>query len=143
MLAQARTEANESGVRVLRLLADVLGGPGADPDLDQAVTSLGNVPLLLLWHERRIAQALDAGDTAAAALYRLAREAPGARGNFLRAERLHALGERALAATGAAQEAEEAGRRAAEAHAALQSRLPLELKAEEPLLSGAADVEPD
>lgn len=144
MLAQARTEANESGVRVLRLRADVMSGPGADPALDQAVTSLGNVPLLLLWHERRIAQALDAGDAStAAALYRLAREAPGARGNFLRAGRLHALGARAFAASGAPEDAEEAGRRAADAHAALQSRLPPELKAGDPLISGAADVEPD
>jgi tetratricopeptide (TPR) repeat protein len=144
MLARARTEANESGVRVLRLRADVLGGQGADPDLDQAVTSLGNAPLLLLWHERRIAQGLDAGDApAAAAFYRLAREAPGARGNFLRAERLHSLGARALAAAGAPRDAEDAERRAVEARAALQSRLPPELKADEPLLSGGADVEPD
>lgn len=122
-LAQARELAGEAGLRVRRLEADVLGQvePGGEATLQAEVDRLGNLPLQLDWLEQVTRARLGRGDAAGAATaYRQAAGILSRRGGYVRAQQLHALGERALAAAGDPA-ATAAGDAAREAGAALES----------------------
>lgn len=125
-LARARGLAQEAGVRMLRIEADVLAHSESTDEqaLDDEVVALGNLSLRLLWLERLVDLRLQRGDAASAvAAYRSAANLLERRGGYLRAHRLHALGERAFAASGDTAEAARAAEAAAAETAALQSEI--------------------
>lgn len=124
-LVRARALAEEAGVPVLRLEADVLALANADGEtaLDAEVRALGNLALRLLWLERLAQNRLARGDAAGAvAAYQSAAAQLERREGYLRAHRLHALGARALAQAGEAEASAQAGERAARALDALQAQ---------------------
>ena len=124
-LVRARALSDESGLRVLGLEAVVLGldDSGDEAAIDADITALGNLPLRLLWLEKRMQAGLTRADTAGAvASYRSASELLLRRQGYLRAHRLHALGARALAEAGDAEGAAEAAERATRALDSLRSQ---------------------
>ncbi len=126
--------AGEAGVQVLGLQARMLGldprDEAAVAALDGDIAALGNLPLQLRWHEQRAALALARGDaTAAAAAWRDAGALLARRPDYLRAATLHALGARALAASGEDAQAATAEADADAARARLRQDLPAELLA--------------
>ncbi|KFL36706.1 serine/threonine-protein kinase [Arenimonas donghaensis] len=136
-LVRARALSDESGVRVLRLEADVLGLEGArdEATIEADVAALGNLSLRLLWLEKRMQARLANADPAgAAASYRLASDLLLRRQGYLRAHRLHALGARALAEAGDTEGSAEAAERATRALDSLRSQalsLPVQEKTQD------------
>jgi len=130
-LQQARQLAQQSGVRLLQLQValQAMRNGRADATLDTATAALGHVALRLTWTEAAMRQALDARDAAAAVqLYRQALPLLR-RGDYLHAHRLHALGARALTATGDANATADARAAARAALQRLREQLPATLRA--------------
>ena len=130
-LQQARTLAQQSGVRLLQLQValQAMRSGRTDASLDTATAALGHVALRLNWIETAMQQALEA-DAAATAL-RLYREALPLlrRGDYLHAHRLHALGARAATASSDANAAADANTAARAALQRLREHLPVALRA--------------
>jgi len=130
-LQQARTLAQQSGVRLLQLQValQAMRSGRVDASLDTATAALGHVALRLNWIEAAMQQALEA-DAAAMAL-RLYREALPLlrRGDYLHAHRLHALGARAATASSDANAAADAKTAARAALRRLRDHLPVALRA--------------
>lgn len=128
-LAEARRQAQASGVRMLQLQV-ALGsdGAGADPSLERATTTLGHASLRLQWTAAAMARALQSPDAATAA--RLYRDALPLlrRGDSVHAYRLHALGASALTQTGETAAALSAAESAAAALRNLRTRMPQDLR---------------
>lgn len=130
-LQLARQLARQSGVRLLQLqvAAQAMRNGRADATLNAATATLGHVALRLQWIEAAMQQALDARDVATA--LRLYREASPLlrRGDYLHAQRLHALGAHAATATGDANAAADASAAARGARQRLREQLPAALRA--------------
>ena len=121
-LAEAARLASASGAKALQLQV-ALQGPDAGT-LDVDTRTLGHAALRLRWLETAMTNALARGDApAAVAAYRDAQTRLRA-GDFQRAPQLHALGARALAATGDKPGAATATAAAARAHAQLRAQIP-------------------
>lgn len=134
-LRAARVLAADSGVRQLQLEIELMETVATRRDptpLDAPTAALGHAGLRSRWLEAAIGQALAGGDAQAAA--RFYREAADRlRGTHAPlAQRVHALGERALAAAGDATGAAEARRAGAAAHAAWTRALPRASAAQAP-----------
>jgi len=139
-LAEARRQAQASGIRLLQLQVALAGDTAhPDPTLDASIATLGHAALRIEWTAKAMARALAAHDSATAA--RLYRDALPLlrRGDNLQATRLHELGAESLAQAGNATAAVGASD---DARAALQA---LRLGMPERLRSGfdAASSHPD
>ena len=145
-LAQARAQAQVSGVRLLQLQVTLAGDASrADPALneaalDEATTALGHAALRLQWTTAAMARALEERDPATAA--RLYRDALPLlrRGDSLHAHRLHALGASALSRTGESAAALSASEAADTALQGLRARMPDGLRAGFDAANAAAPV---
>jgi hypothetical protein len=127
-LADARRFATASGVRQLQLLVALAESTDATR-LDGDTSTLGNVPLRLLWAEAEMRR-LASTPTGAAQAARLYRDVLPVlrRGDYRRAFQLHALGAKASSATDAGAAASARGN-ACEALEALRTRLPAAMRA--------------
>ena len=129
MLALAGRHGHSSGVRALQLQAEALALERVDSTeaaaLSAAISGLGNLPLQLLWHERRMALLLAGGQPGPALEdYGDALELLVGRQDYVRAHVLHALAAQAYAGTGQAAASSAASRAAARSLALLQAGLP-------------------
>ncbi|MHB8911681.1 MAG: protein kinase domain-containing protein [Lysobacter sp.] len=129
-LAEARRQAQASGVRLLQLQAALESTASrTDQALDEATTTLGHAALRLQWTAAAMSRALEGRDPATAArLYRGALPLLR-RGDSLHAHRLHALGASALTRTGDAPAALSASESADAALQGLRARMPDGLRA--------------
>ncbi|BAV97074.1 serine/threonine-protein kinase [Lysobacter enzymogenes] len=131
-LAQARREAEQSGVRLLQLQV-ALHAAEADgrlePTLEQAIAALSHTGLRLQAAEARMRLALAAGDGAAA--LRAYRDAQPLlrRGDHLEAAALYALAAQAQRAQGRAADAADSDARALAERERLREQLPPALRA--------------
>ncbi|MFD0739487.1 protein kinase [Lysobacter koreensis] len=129
-LAEARRQAQASGVRLLQLQValQATGSGGTDPALDAASAALGHAGLRLQWTQAAMQHALETRDAGTAV--RLYRDALPLlrRGDTLGAAELHGLGARALTAQGDSVAAMRASDSASAAMAVLRTRMPENLR---------------
>jgi tetratricopeptide (TPR) repeat protein len=129
-LANASRAAQASGLQVLRLRVAIARNAATAAGLDEDTRRLGNLPVRLEWLEASMRNELAAGRHAqAVASYRLAQESLRGHEQALLAPALHALGARALAASGDAAGAAKAKDLAASAHQRISESLPAALRA--------------
>jgi tetratricopeptide (TPR) repeat protein len=122
--AEAASLAKSSGIRALELQVALLD-PAAR-GLDAATATLGHAGLRLRWLGRTMETAMAEGNAGVAAqAYREARVLLR-EGDFVDAHRLHALGARALAATGDDAGARHAASQSATARSRLRAKVPEE-----------------
>ena len=129
-LQKAAKAAAGSGLQVLRLRVAIARGETTAVGLDEDTRRLGNLPVRLEWLEAAMRRELDAGRGAQAlAQYRLAQEELRGHEQALLAPALHALGARALSASGDAAGAAKAKEQSRSAHARIAQTLPAALRA--------------
>lgn len=129
-LAKAARAAEGSGLQVLRLRVAIARGETTDAGLDEDTRRLGNLPVRLEWLDASMRSDLAAGRNAqAVAIYGLAQDSLRGHEQALLAPSLHALGARALAASGDASGAAKARELAASAHQRISDSLPAALRA--------------
>ncbi len=125
----AAEHGRSSGVRALQVQAQALAldqlQDSRAAEISRTVAGLGNLPLQLLWHERRMALLLAEGKPGdALADYASAMELLVGRPDYIRAHALHGLAARAFADTGQAPEAKAADTAARQARARLEAGMP-------------------
>jgi tetratricopeptide (TPR) repeat protein len=129
-LAKAARAAQVSGLQALRLRVAIARGETTSAGLDEDTRRLGNLPVRLEWMEASMRSDLAAGRNAqAVATYGLAQDSLRGHEQALLAPSLHALGARALAASGDASGAAKASELAASAHQRISDALPAALRA--------------
>ena len=141
-LDKAAKAAAGSGLQVMRLRVAIARGEDTASGLDEDTRRLGNLPVRLEWLEASMRRELEAGRASTAvARYRLAQDSLRGHEQALLAPSLHALGARALAASGDAAGAAKARRDAAAAHKRIADALPAGLRAGyEDLVTELADA---